>query len=186
MWAHVRRYGFILLLWGFTAAITAITWMFAEAAYNVYRARSWNAVECRILESDIQYNSGNSRIHVVFAYTVAGVEYRSSNYEFTKVYSTPRKSVSDALQPGKLTTCYVDPADPTHAVIERGLTFNMLGGVIALPFFLLLGLVSLGGVFEILGDIRRALWPAPPQHDAPKSDEPQAHVTQPTTPTQPL
>lgn len=155
MLAFFRRNGIVFVIWLFTAASSVFTFRFVGWVYDVYQARSWPAVECRIVDSHVEYNSGNSRLAVTYDYTVGGKEYQSSRYEFSTFYTSRPQRVSDELQPGKLAQCYVDPEDPSQAVIERDFTFSMLGGVFSMLFFLFFGLVSIGGFFHILDEFRK-------------------------------
>ena len=118
--------------------------------WGVYRASSWQPTPCVIVSSKLEENQGDDstsyRIDITYKYEVAGREYRSDRFQFFGLASNTgvagKREIVRNHPPGKKTTCFVDPRNPTEAVIERGLTWDMLWGFFALPFFL----VGAGGL----------------------------------------
>jgi len=67
----------------------------------------------------------------------------SSRYQFSTAWSggyDGKEAIADRYPRGMRTVCYVNPKDPTDAVIERGYTWELLVGLIPLVF------VGIGGV----------------------------------------
>ena len=105
-------------------------------------ARSWRETPCVIVSSSVSEDatdSGLYRILVTYQYDFLGHHYSSSRYSFSPSSATfghrGKKRVADRLAPGTKTICYVNPANPHDAVIERGLTWDMVGwGLFAIIF----------------------------------------------------
>lgn len=132
--------------------------IFALPAIKVVKARFWPAVECEILASSVATHSGDDgatySVEVTYRYAVDGVEYTASRYRFLGGSSSGRKGkqrVVDALQPGTVTTCWVDPEDPTQAVLDRNPSWHYAFALFPLVF------VVLGAVGLVIGLRARAL-----------------------------
>ena len=83
------------------------------------------------------------------AYRMNGGEYRANRYSFMGGSSSGyagKQAIVSRYPPGAQVICYVDPTDPTQAVLERGFTPIMLLGLLPLLFIAagLFGLVSFG------------------------------------------
>lgn len=128
-------------------------------------ARSWPEVPCEIVSSSVGSHtstsgSGSNRststtysVDIVYRYQIGGREYRSDRYEVMGGSSSGRKGKEAAVArypSGSKTLCYVNPSDPTDALLHRGLSWFMLIGLLPLLFLL----IGLGGFF---GLIRSAL-----------------------------
>lgn len=108
---------------------------------RVRSARSWRETPCVILSSSVgedATDSGLYRILVTYQYEIAGRYYSSSRYSFSSCSTSGcrgKKRVTRRLAPGTTALCYVNPEDPDDAVIERGVTWDMvLGAVFAIVF----------------------------------------------------
>lgn len=104
--------------------------------------RHWVPTPCTIVEATIDDKGDRYEFNAVFKYRFKGRDYSSQN--FTHKGGARRSRVGDAQRlldrysPGGHTTCHVNPAAPTEALILRDLA---VGGIIlpvlfALPFFL--------------------------------------------------
>lgn len=139
---------FLLAGLGFSA-------FFAVPAWHVVQARSWTPVPCEILASRVETHPGKDNdtysIEVRYRYEVGGRSYTSDRYTFLGGSSSGfegKKRVVDRLPAGARTTCWVDPEDPSQAVLERGFTLAYLFGLLPLVFVA----VGLGGmVFGLAG-----------------------------------
>ena len=68
------------------------------------------------------------RIDISYKYEVDGREFQSYRYSFWAGSSSGRKdkqAVVDRFPPGTRAFCYVNPDDPTQAVIDRGLSIEV-------------------------------------------------------------
>ena len=108
---------------------------------RVRSAKSWRKTRCVIVSSSVsedETDSGLYRILVTYEYDFAGRHYSSSRYSFSTLVTAGyrgKKRVAGRLAPGTTAFCYVNPDDPRDAVIERGLTWDMVfGGAFAAIF----------------------------------------------------
>jgi len=119
--------------------------IFLFPAINVVKALSWDPVDCEILTSSVASHSGDSTtysIEVSYRYDFDGVEYTGDRYEFLGGSSSGydgKKAKVDALPVGSVATCYVDPGDPTEAVLYRGLSWPYLFILLPLVFVVIGG-----------------------------------------------
>jgi hypothetical protein len=93
---------------------------------NVLSFVTWDAVSCRILESRLVSHGDTFSLEVTYEYTVDGTSHRSTRYEFVESSSNLRGSwerAHAALPSGHRTTCWVNPHDPTDAVLSRRFSF---------------------------------------------------------------
>lgn len=130
---------------------------FVKPLLNVLDARGWQEVPCTIVSSRVkQHNDSDGStysVEITFDYQVGGEQFRSDRYKFMSSSSSGRsgkQAVVDQYPPGQQAVCFVDPNDHSQAVIERGMTLDMLLGLIPLLFFA----VGLGGVLAMVGVIK--------------------------------
>ena len=103
-----------------------------------------------MISSRVQSHSGSKggttySVDILYAYTVDGKDYRSNRYDFMGGSSSGyggKDAIVRRYRPGTKTTCFVDPHDPTQAVLQRDFTPGMLAGLIPLVFFF----VGVGGL----------------------------------------
>lgn len=145
---------------------------FVRPMFGVWSARSWPATPCTVVSSDVQRHSGSDSttysVDVLYAYEVDGREFRSNRYGFVGGSSSgyQRKAAIVRQYPaGKRTVCYVNPSDPTEAVLDRGFTAEMWFGLIPLVFVLVGG----GGIFYSLRGGRSRPNDASPYEPMPMS-----------------
>ncbi len=132
---------------------------FGLPMWRLVKARSWNAVPCTVVSSEVGSHSGSKggstySVDVVYHYTVGGHEYTGNRYGFVSGSSSGRSGKEEAvarLPAGTETTCYVNPDDPTDAVLNREFSRDMLFGLIPLVFVA----VGLGGILIAGIAIRR-------------------------------
>lgn len=117
---------------------------FGVPAWHALQARSWSEVPCTIQSSAVGAHSSSDggptySVDVVYTYEIGGRAYTGNRYEFVGGSSSGeegKQAVVATLPAGTVTRCYVDPADPTSAVLRRGLTatlwFALIPGVFVL------------------------------------------------------
>ncbi|MEM6459506.1 MAG: DUF3592 domain-containing protein [Planctomycetota bacterium] len=136
----------------FFAAGAGFGWFVTlKPAWAVWQARGWDPVTLTITSSrlDVSTDSDGSsyRVEVEYRYTVSGRTYTGDTHDFYAFIGTDGRSgkqkIVDALPPGTTVTGYVDPNDPTRAVIHRGFTATAWFGLLPMVFVL----VGLGGMF---------------------------------------
>lgn len=108
---------------------------------NLIAARSWDEVPCRILSSRVQTHDGDDgdtySVDILYSYQVNGQIYRSSRYRFLGGSSSGyagKRDIVERYGPGTTHTCFVDPAHPEKAVLDRSAGWILLLGLIPLVF----------------------------------------------------
>jgi hypothetical protein len=138
--------------------------------YRMYAAGDWQSTPCVIVSSEVERIEGDDgptyRIKIVYDYQVEGRRHRGDSYGFTSVASSGtagKQEVVDRFPPGSERTCYVNPEDPTQAVLTRDFTLDMLLGLFGVPFALVGGGVLLfaSGVFRFPSGATRRVRRAP-------------------------
>lgn len=133
---------------------------FLVPAVKVVQALSWEPVPCTILESGVASHSDSDgttySVEIRYSYEVEWVEYTSDRYEFLGGSSSGYEGKAEVVErypPGSRATCWVDPEDPTEAVLYRGFTWPYLFALLPLVF------VAVGGggmVFALRSGRRRS------------------------------
>lgn len=109
-------------------------------------ARTWRAQECKILRSDVWRHAktrGRDTFspQILYSYLVDDHEHRSDTYSFfdypARSWASARR-VTNGYRPGSTVTCYVSPADPDDATLNRDPSLRWLIGLLPLA------LVALG------------------------------------------
>lgn len=131
---------------------------FVRPLWRTAYAQSWPAVPCQILSSRVAESSGSDgstyRVEIAYTYEVGGIRHQGDRYEFLGGSSSGyegKNRVVARYPEGSLATCYVDPADPSQAVLSRRVSPWFLMGLLPLLFF---GVGVYGLVFVLRG--RRA------------------------------
>ncbi len=108
---------------------------------HVLAARNWQRTPCVVESSRVVTHSDDDgatySIEVVYRYFCAGREYTSNRYRFTTGTTGGRKSkdrVVAGYPAGSETFCYVNPAAPDEAVIDRGWNAELAIGAFGLLF----------------------------------------------------
>ncbi len=130
-----------------------------------FDARSWPETPCEIVSSSVGSHtstsgSGSSKtrsttysVDIVYRYKVGGREYRAERYGLMSGSSSGRAAktaIVERYPDGSRAVCYVDPKDPTEALLDRGLSAFLLIGLIPGLFFLV-------GLAGLIGVLRKAL-----------------------------
>ena len=131
-------------------------WLMSQAA-------DWVATPCTIVSSELKAQRGDDsttyRIEIVYGYDYLGRHYQADRYDFLGMSSNTnggyKQAAVAAHPPGAKATCYVNPANPTAAVIVRGWTPEMWWGLFPLPF-VTVGVVGLLAGFGLLRLPQRA------------------------------
>ena len=138
----------ILLLGFFVLFSAGFAFMCVADWYSDYQTRSWAVVSCKILSSRVgNVARGSNQEYtpdVRYEYQYAGKAYRG--YEFYwphrfngGEYSGQNYNIMAGLagryHPGDSATCYVNPAQPQQAVLERRNDYGMLVIALIVPGF---------------------------------------------------
>lgn len=126
---------------------------------GAWRARGWVATPCEVVSSQVETHPSDEgdptySVEVLYRYRIDGREYHSNRYHFhtgsTGGYEGKARAV-ERLPAGARFTCWVDPDDPSQAVIERGLGREAWISLVPLLFVIVGG----GGIVFALTAHRR-------------------------------
>ncbi|HEX6861974.1 MAG TPA: DUF3592 domain-containing protein [Thermoanaerobaculia bacterium] len=145
-----RRRGFqgtgCLVLFGLVFALiggVALWFMFVRPMSRFLAARSWQETPAVIVESQVLESSDSDsttyKADVHFTYTFEGREYRSNRYNFLDAYSSGRSGKEEIVayySPGLRTVCWVNPENPSEAVLKKDFSASYLIGLLPLVFLL--------------------------------------------------
>ena len=119
-----------------------------EAVSEIHR-RSWPVVSCCILESSVRQESNSEspyRFAVKYEYQVNGAAYQSTRYQFKDSGSGDYAKVqrlANRYQTGLQTQCYVNPQNPSEAILEQD-SLGMACFILIPTVFVLVGA---GGIY---------------------------------------
>jgi hypothetical protein len=117
-----------------TAAGTFLSFLPISRAIQ---SRSWRPAACEVISSQVVRGDDTFRPDIQYRYHVDDRPYTGNLYNFLpgsdNVSDYP--AVVARYPPGHRFECYVNPADPTQAVIDRELTFGYFFGLIFFLFF---------------------------------------------------
>lgn len=121
----------------------AVTATMAGQAADYLTVGTWDSIPATVVASRLREHSGDDgttySADVLYAYQVDGREYRSNRYAVFGGSSSGRKGKYELLNrypAGARVTAYVNPHDPSEAVLERGLTVQAFLLLIPLCFSL--------------------------------------------------
>ncbi len=130
-------FAFLSFIMGFAFLIPC----FVFPAVKIVAARSWPEMPCRVISSAVGSHSGDDSttfsIDILYAYTIDGREHRSNRYGFfggSTSGHAGKAAVVRRYPSGTQSVCYVNPADPTDAVLFRGAETGMWFSLIPLLF----------------------------------------------------
>lgn len=110
-------------------------------ALRLVRAASWTEVPCTIVSSTVRSHSSDDgttyKVDILYQYNVEDRTYRNNRYDFANFSSSGyrgKREIVDRYRAGSQSTCFVDPADPTSAVLDRGFRPTYLVGLLPLSF----------------------------------------------------
>ena len=134
----------------FVVAGTAIGYFLSfRPLYLAYRAQSWTAADCEVISSRLVTGDDTARADIRYRYSVDDRQYTSDRYHFL-TGSNSDSTVSATVEryaPGTRFQCFVDPADPAQAVINRDVTYWYYFGLIFFAAFA--GIPLLVGTFAV-------------------------------------
>jgi hypothetical protein len=124
---------------------------FLRPVASIIAARTWVPTPCTIIASAVKEHRGSEgdrtySLEITYSYLFKGKPHQSDLYDFFNGSSSSlgwRNAVVDSLPPGRVTTCYVNPREPSQAVINRDLHAEFSSVFLPLCMFLF-GLPILG------------------------------------------
>lgn len=127
------------------------TWFFSiKPIIKTLDARDWPAVPCKIISAELETHTDSDGTSYTFdidyEYTYNGKTYKSDKYAFIPESKGNRKSKLNVVNEYKRTqnpVCYVNPENPSEAVLKRGFHKGLLFGTFP-PVLVLIGLLVIG------------------------------------------
>ena len=137
-----RRNGLLLMGTIFFIAGLAFTWTLAvRPLLRSLDARGWSETPCQILSAKVKSHSDSDgttySVEISYKYEVNGRKYVGDRYDFIGVSSSGRHGKQAAVDKYKKAAnpvCYVDPDDPSQAVLQRNFSLKNLIGLFPLIF----------------------------------------------------
>lgn len=148
LWSRRRRAGSGLVAIAFGGVFLGFMIPALRANWN---ARAWTPTPCTILHSRVATQESSDdestlfRAEIRYAYVVGTTRYESARRRFGDPFTNDRRGAIAAVEryaAGSAATCFVDPADPAAAVLDRTLSPVWLAGLLPAAF-VVLGLSSL-------------------------------------------
>jgi hypothetical protein len=154
-WVAVAFFG------AFLAFGLVFTWFFLiRPLAQVVAARQWIATPCTVVSSDVRSHRGDKgttySVDILYRFEFGGREYRANRYSFLSGSSSGRsgkEAIVRRYPAGGSALCFVNPAQPSQAVLNRNFTGLMWLGLIPLVFVV----IGAGGM---MGVLRRQTGPA--------------------------
>ena len=122
-------------------------------ASRVMAAKSWTPTPCRVVSSKVTVVRRSDsvrdlyKVDITYRYSFGGREYTSNQYDLMGDAGSGgvkgKERTVARYPPGRAATCYVNPANPREAVLDRGLPARTMWGIIPL-FFLVISILGLG------------------------------------------
>ena len=142
-------FGFFLVVGGTIFCVLTL-----RPGLMMLSARSWPGVPCEIVSSSVKAHPGNKgttySVEVLYRYTVGEREFLADRYDFvggSSSGSAGKSTIVTRLPSGTRAVCFVNPSDPTDAVLDRGFQSMMWFGLLPL-IFVVIGVVGLASTFR--------------------------------------
>ena len=116
-------------------------------------AKSWVTTPCHVIRAEVRSHDSDDgttySVHILYRYEFNGQRYKSDRYDFIGGSSSgyrgkARLAAQYEAMPNR--TCFVNPDNPSEAVLKRGLHAKLLLALFPLPFIL----VGVFGVYYTL------------------------------------
>ncbi|MBN1507074.1 MAG: DUF3592 domain-containing protein [Sedimentisphaerales bacterium] len=116
-------------------------------------AESWVATPCKVLQAEVRSHDGDDSttysVHILYQYECNGRTYKCDRYDFIGGSSSGYKGKAHVVEQYRTATdpvCYVNPENPSQAVLKRGFHAKLLLALFPLPFLL----VGVGGLVRTI------------------------------------
>jgi len=116
-------------------------------------AESWVPTPCKVLRAEVRSHDSDDgttySVDILYEYKFSGQTYKCDRYDFLGGSSSGYKGkarVVEQYRKAANLVCYVNPKDPSEAVLKRGFHAKLLLALFPLPFLL----VGVGGMIHTL------------------------------------
>lgn len=134
----------------------------------------WIETPCVIISSRVKSHPGDDTptysVAISYRYTFGATEYRSDRFNVvggSSSGSAGKKEIVSHYPQGSTQICYVNPAQPSEALLQRGFSWGLLFGLLPLVF---MG-VGVAMLFYRPGAMTRALTTSLPAASMPETGE---------------
>ena len=128
----------------FAAVPTFMIFLMARSVPDIRAASAWTETPCTILESSAEpAGNGDWRVRVLYRYdTYDFTDWQWDGASDSRVVAgiAKRDELLARYAPGASATCWVDPADPGRASLERATVGGHLAAIAFMSIFVLAGL----------------------------------------------
>lgn len=136
------RFGAILFGLIFVGAGVAGTWfLLIRPLMFTLDATGWTETPCKIVDARVESHSDSDgttySVEITYEYEYNGKRHRSDRFRFMNVSSSGcrgKQAFVDKYKQAPNTVCYVDPDNPSEAVLQRNLSLFNLFGLLPLVF----------------------------------------------------
>lgn len=125
------------------------------------RMQSWQATPAELLSLELKQGDDTDRIYAEYSYTFGGQRYTGDRVAIDQMgdnlgdyQKRNYRKLRRKKEAGKPVTAYVNPANPSEAVLLRDLRLGMLA--FKAGFALIFGLVGIGGMIGLVVGARKA------------------------------
>jgi hypothetical protein len=137
-------------------------WVFLPGLWEMLDAAAWVETPAVVVgastEPVVSRGKTRYRSRVSYRYEFGGSTYESDREILLDVSRGSRSETRPSRSPGERVTCWVDPSDPSRAVLERG--WNASATAMTVPLLLVVGAFAALVATEIRG-IRAGAFPPP-------------------------
>ena len=133
----------VLFLVLFVAGGALGYFVFFPAVYKSFTSGNWIAADCVVQSSRVQRHESDDgttySVDIAYTYVYQGHTYRSNRYKFIGGSSSGYYGKAEVVKQypkGGHATCYINPSDPSEAVLKRELGAEIFFGLIPLVFML--------------------------------------------------
>jgi len=123
------------------AGLAAFAFLVIRPMMKIQQSRHWLQLPCTILSSEVRPHHGDNgttySVDIFYQYFANGKEYKANRYSFLTGSSSGydgKAAVVARYRPGTKALCFVNPADPTEAVLVRRVTPEMWFGLLPTIF----------------------------------------------------
>ena len=153
------------IFFGFFAVIggTVFTFISLRPALLMLSAHDWPTVPCEIVRSGVKAHTGNKgttySVEILYRYKIEAREVYADRFDFIQGSSSGqsgKNAIVRRFPAGGRAACFVNPSDPTDAVLDRGFRPVMWFGLVPLVF-LVIGLTGIASTLRRAGGQMRPL-----------------------------
>ncbi|MHC4773366.1 MAG: DUF3592 domain-containing protein [Planctomycetota bacterium] len=136
-----------IFIWGIAALVMVSIHIYEGVIVHARKnPKSWIPVPCEILESDLENDTDSDGpkfwVEIQYKYKYENTNNISKKYGLNYLpssYKRSHKKIFDNYPKGAKSICYVNPKEPSEAVLNRSISMGLFS-IIILAIFLILGI----------------------------------------------